>query len=136
LTEEWEVALTEIHYPYSWNNVQGNFVNPFYLRNHELHEVWENLPIPPGHYSTITDIIAKMNELVDNGRFKDDVKFSYNTLSTCRKVTVQLQNSTEVFFGDIRYVLEFFLEKKLFQTPLLLKEKQTWSMLSRSFHLL
>jgi hypothetical protein len=73
LTGEWEVALTEIHYPHSWNNVQGNFRNPFYLRNHKLYGVWEDLPIPPSHYSTIADIIAKMNQLVDNGLFKDDV---------------------------------------------------------------
>ena len=36
LTGDWEVALTEIHYPHSWNNVQENFENRFYLRNKEL----------------------------------------------------------------------------------------------------
>ena len=25
LSGDWEVALTEIHNPHSWNNVQGNF---------------------------------------------------------------------------------------------------------------
>ena len=55
-----------------------------------------------------------MNELVDNGRFKDDVKFSYDTLS--KKVTVQLQNSTEVFFGDIGYMLGFSPEKAISNT--------------------
>ena len=39
LTGYWEVALTEIHYPQSWNNVQENFENRFYLRNQEFSEV-------------------------------------------------------------------------------------------------
>ena len=106
LTGEWEVALTEIHYPHSWNNVQGNFQNRFYLRNKELSGVWEAQIIPPGHYSSIADVIAKMNELVDNGdRFKDDVKFSYDPLR--RIVTVHLQNSAEVYFSDIGQMLGF-----------------------------
>ena len=35
LTGDWEVALTEIHYPHSWNNVQRNFVK-FKISNHKL----------------------------------------------------------------------------------------------------
>ena len=106
LTEDWEVALTEIHYPHSWNNVQGNFQGRFYVRNQELSGVWEVLIIPPGHYASIEAILLKMKELVDNEkRFTDDVRFSYDTLS--RKVTVHLQNNAELFFGDIGYVLGF-----------------------------
>ena len=55
LTGYWEVALTEIHYPHSWNNVEGNFGNRFFLQNQELSGVWEALIIPPGHYSAIED---------------------------------------------------------------------------------
>ena len=106
LTEDWEVALTEIHYPHSWNNVQGNFQDRFYVRNQELDGMWEAMIVPPGHYSSITDVITKMKELVDNEkRFTDDVRFSYDTLS--RKVTVHLQNNAELVFGDIGYVLGF-----------------------------
>ena len=57
LTGDWEVALTEIHYPHSWNNVQENFENRFYLRNQEFSEVWEALIIPRGHYSSVVDVI-------------------------------------------------------------------------------
>ena len=106
LTGEWEMALTEIHYPHTWNNVHGNFWNRFYLRNQELEGMWEAMITPPGHYSSIEDMLQTMNELVNNKeRFKDDVKFSYNTVT--RKVTVQLQNNTEIYFGDVGYVLGF-----------------------------
>ena len=110
LTGDWELALTEIHYPHSWNNVRGKFQNRFYLRNQESFRIWMALIIPPGHYSYVEDILSKMNELVDNEkRFSDDVKFSYDTLT--RKVTVHLQNDAELYFGDIGYVLGFSTEE-------------------------
>ena len=106
LTGDWELALTEIHYPHNWNNVRENFQNRFYLRNQESFGIWEALIIPPGHYSSIEDILSKMNELVDNEKsFTDDVNFSYDTLT--RKVTVHLQNDAELYFGHIGYVLGF-----------------------------
>ena len=87
LTGEWELALTEIHYLHGWKNVPGTFQNRFYLRDQQLSGVWESVIIPPGHYSSIEDILSKMKDLVDKEkRFSDDVKFSYDTLS--RKVTV------------------------------------------------
>ena len=62
--------------------------------------------IPPGYYSSIDDVIAKMNELVDIEKgFKDNVKFSYDSLS--RKVTVHLQNNLEIDLGNIGYMLGF-----------------------------
>ena len=60
LTSDWEVSLTEIHYPHSWNNVQRNFQDRFYLRNQELQGMWEPLIIPPGHYSSVADLITVM----------------------------------------------------------------------------
>ena len=129
LTGDWEVALTEIHYPHSWNNVQGNFQNRFYLRNRELEGTWDSMIIPPGHYSSIQDVLEKMNELVDSEkRFKDDVKFSYDSLS--RKVTVQLQNNAEVYFGDIGYTLGFSAEEIISKTSTAEREAD----LEHSFH--
>ncbi|KAL9973271.1 hypothetical protein ACROYT_G019701 [Oculina patagonica] len=70
--------------------------------------------LPPGHYSSIEDILLKMKELVDNEkRYGDNVKFTYDKLS--RKVTVHLQNNTELFFDDIGYLLGF-PPKQIFST--------------------
>ena len=115
LTRDWEVALTEIHYPHSWNNVQGNFNDRFYVRNQELSEVWEVLIIPPGHYASVEAILSKMKEFVDNEkRSTDDVRFSHDALS--RKVTVHLQNNTEVYFSDIGQMLGFSPNKVISRT--------------------
>ena len=106
LEGEWEVALTEIHYPHSWNNVQGNFLNRFFLHNQEQREVWEVIIIPPGHYSSIDDLITTINEAVSKkDRFKDDVKFSYDSLN--RKVTIGLQNNAEIALENIGHILGF-----------------------------
>ena len=106
LTRDWEVALTEIHYPHSWNNVQGNFQDRIYLRDQELDGMWEPLIVPPGHYSSVADLITKINEVVDeDDRFKDELQLSFETLN--RKVTVHLQNKTEVYFSDIGQMLGF-----------------------------
>ena len=105
LAGEWKVALTEIHYPHSWNNIRGDFMNRILLPNEDF-PIWEVLIIPPGHYSTIEDVIAKMDELVaKDQRFKDDVKFTYDSFS--RKVTVHLENNTEISLRDISYLPGF-----------------------------
>ena len=115
LEGDWEVALTEIHYPHSWNNVQGNFMNRFYLRNQDVGGVWEPLITPPGHYSSIEDILKKMNELVeDKKRFKDDVKFSYDSFT--RKVTIHLQNNSEIDLQNIGYMLGFSAPRVISKT--------------------
>ena len=115
LTGEWEVALTEIHYPHSWNNVQGNFENRFYLRNQELDSMWEALIVPQGYYSSVADLITKFNEVVSaNDRFKDQVQLSLDTLN--RKGTVHLQNKTEVYFSDIGQMLGFSPNKVISRT--------------------
>ena len=115
LTGDWEVALTEIHYPHSWNNVQGNFENRFYLRNQELDDMWEPLIVPQGHYSSVAGVITRINEAVSaNNRFKDEVQLSLDTLN--RKVTVHLQNKVEVYFSDIGQMLGFLAKEVISKT--------------------
>lgn len=71
-------------------------MNRILLRNEEF-PIWGVLIIPSGHYCTVEDFIAKMNELVTtNQRFKDDVKFTFDPRR--RKVTVHAQNNTEIHF--------------------------------------
>ena len=129
LSGDWEVALTDIHYPHGWNNIQGGFRNRFYLRNQELDGMWEALIVPPGLYSSITDVIAKVNEVVgEDDRFKDDVQFSFDTLN--RKVTVHLQNGAEVYFSDIGQILGFSSNTRISNTSIAEREAD----LEEGFH--
>ena len=49
-----------------------------------------------------------------NGRFKDEVQLSFDTLS--RKVTVHLQNKVEVYFSDIGQTFGFSPNKVISRT--------------------
>ena len=71
--------------------------------------------IPPGYYASIEAILSRIKELVDNEKlFNDYVRFSHDTQS--RRVTVQLQNNAELFFGDVGYVLRFSPKEVISQT--------------------
>ena len=59
--------------------------------------MWEALLVPSGHYSSVAEVITKINEVVSaNDGFKDEVQLSLDTLN--RKVTVHLQNKVKVYF--------------------------------------
>ena len=77
--------------------------------------MWEPLIVPPGHYSSVADVITKINEVVSaNNRFKDEVQLSLDTLN--RKVTVHLQNKVEVYFSDIGQMLGFLPKEVISKT--------------------
>ena len=135
LTGDWEVALTEIHYPHSWNNVQENFENRFYLRNQELDGMWEALIVPPGHYSSVADVITKINEVVSsNGRFKDEVQLSFDTLNRKSDRTLT-KYSRSVFFRH-RANAGIFAKRSYFQNFYRRQRSGLRSRLSRSLRLL
>ena len=72
----------------------------------QLVGMWEPLIVPPGHYSSVADLITKIKEVINvNCRFKDELQLSFDTLN--RKVTVHLQNKMEVYFSDIGQMLGF-----------------------------
>ena len=119
------MALTEIHYPHSWNNIQQF---RFYVRNEKLDGVWDSLGMLPGHCSSVEDVLQKMKELVDNeNRYTDDVRFSYDNLSnvdayqrrdnnsdTAGKVENETRQQMNNLFQRLCSVRSFLLSRKLF----------------------
>lgn len=107
LTGDWEVALTEIQYPHTWNNVHSDFWNRFYIQDGTDRRPIpiEVCIVPPGHYKTVQSLLGAITEQVQKSTFKDDVSFTYEELS--RKVTVHLQNDTHVIFNEIGAMLGF-----------------------------
>ena len=111
LTDEWEVALTEIHYPHSWKNVRGDFWNRFYIKQGDDVKAYI---VREGHYSSVQSIVNAMNTLIDNTRHKGKVNFYYDTLT--RKITLYLQDNRTLFFSDIGPALGFPQEELISQT--------------------
>jgi len=102
LKGDWEVALTEIQYPHSWQTVRKDPHNHIYLGKQKFDEV---VIIPNGHYSTLRSVIDSMNNQVNKSRYKDKANFTYNDLT--RKVTVDLEKGNQVFFGDLSTMMGF-----------------------------
>jgi len=103
LVDDWEVAVTEIQYPHTWNNVHGDSKwNRFYVKKGIR---FEGYAIPPGHYTSIEKIVEKMNGLVGESFYKGDVLFKYDRLD--RKITIHAENGVQVFFSDVGLMLGF-----------------------------
>ena len=106
LSGDWEVALTEIQCKKNWHNIRGNFsYNVFYVRSPRKKSLIDRITIPPGHYHTLQEVIHQMNEAVNSEGYDKDVVLTYSELT--RKVTVQLNNGTELLFGQIGPQLGF-----------------------------
>lgn len=113
LTGDWEVALTEIQYPHSWNNVREiHLQNHFYVG--KIDEMPTVCTLPAGHYSSLKSIIDKLNGIIKATKFKDKVEFSYEELN--RKVTAHVEKGYRVFCGHIRTMLGFNTEDYITKT--------------------
>ena len=117
---DWEVALTEIQYKKHWHNIRENFGNVFYVRAPKKKSLIDRVTIPPGHYHTLQEVIHQMNEAVKSEGYEKDVVFSISELS--RKVTVQLNNRTELLFGQIGPQLGFSEGQNLSGTAMAKRE--------------
>ena len=68
--------------------------------------MWEPLIVPPGHYSSVADLLTKINAVINmNDRFEDELQLSFDTLN--RKVTIHLQKKVEMYFSDMRQMLGY-----------------------------
>ena len=114
------MALTEIQYKKNWHNIR-NFYNVIYVQAPRIGRI----SIPPGHYHTPQEVILNINEAVKREGFEKNFVFSYDEFS--RKVTVQLNNGTEI--GP---QLGFSYNKLLSKTAMARKEAD----LNMALHLL
>ena len=70
LSEDWEVAMTRIIYPYTWQNVGENQLSYTLLCKTDP-EPWKlNIPVPSGIYRTVKDVIHGMTKGLHN-RLRD-----------------------------------------------------------------
>ena len=96
LMDDWEVAITEIQYPHSWNNVHDKKWNRFYVLEGITAEYFD---LPPGHYSSVTKIIENLNDALKGSKYEKRVWFSYEELS--RKITIHIEDGLKVLFADV-----------------------------------
>lgn len=94
LSGDWEVALSEIQYPHTWNNVRIPY-NVFYTRRNG--GIPNSVSIPAGYYKSVQKILKAMMEAMDPST-KRDLALTYNSIT--RHVTVEVKNNLEILLGD------------------------------------
>ena len=81
LSEDWEVAMTRIIYPYTWQNVGENQLS-YTLLCKTGPEPWKlNIPVPIGIYRTVKDVIHGMTKGLHN-RLRDIYLKSDKTITS------------------------------------------------------
>ena len=97
LVGQWEVAISEIHYPSMYQTVtKGNFR----FSDKKLSKWSKFYYLEPGRYSSITDIVEAMNDLIQERQ---------NHSESC--ITVKVSRRTqkkEIYLADERSGLAFF----------------------------
>ncbi len=97
LKGKWEVAITEIHYPFSWYNITGKNNSFTYS---EFGRTQTHARITPGYYKSIHEIVdAIKQEMTDTGR--DNVKVMLNNYTG--RVHIELKESAFIYFDDELY---------------------------------
>lgn len=108
LSDEWEVAITEIQYPHSWNNIHGkNKWNRFYVEKGLSVNYFD---LPAGHYNSPKSLVKGLNRTLKGSAYEKEVSFTYDKLT--RKVTLTLNGGLKVFFAEIGTLLGFDINQR------------------------
>jgi hypothetical protein len=112
LPGQWEVALTELHYPHTWSTLRRR-VQQTYLYTIGS-SPYQTVVLKETQYSSINQLTKALNAGMSK-ETQTKVKYSYNRSS--RKVLVDLKHVTTVWFtGELATVLRFdqntLIEKK------------------------
>ena len=107
LDGEWEVALAEIQYPRTWNNVRHK-QNWIYCKKSK-DPFWNAEKIPQGFYSDVYTLIKIINSTITKQGAQDNINLSFDDLSG--KVTIEIKNGAELYLtDDIAVILGFEIE--------------------------
>ena len=106
LEGEWEVALAEIQYPRTWNNV-GERQNRVYVFP-AAGKLPQAKSIPEGYYADIKTLIENINQAIASAgkEASENIKFSYDGLSG--RVLIEIKNGAKVsFLDDLAVIMGF-----------------------------
>jgi len=123
LDGEWEMALVEIQYPYSWNNLNGgdsprmggNWILINMHRKNKYFQGMIDIGVPPGAYANIEELLDAIEQAIQDWKTPEGVSFlhrqvklSYNKLR--KRVTLKVDNRAikGVILGTtLQYMLGF-----------------------------
>ncbi|CAB4027108.1 Hypothetical predicted protein [Paramuricea clavata] len=115
LPGQWEVALTELHYPHTWSTLKRGVQQTFLYKIGS--SPYQTVVLKETQYSSIEQLTKALNAGMSK-ETQTKVKFSYNRSS--RKVLIDVKHDTTVWCtGELATVLGFDQDTLI--------EKKTWS---------
>ena len=107
---KWEVALSEIQFQHTWYNIrEGRNVIVKDLNSHENETVGvkTKITIPAGHYSSVEDILSKLNRNNYTEKNSQSIHYHFNALSQRTIITIPKQSILNMNGSDIAHCLGF-----------------------------
>lgn len=102
LEGEWEVGLSEILYPHSWNNVRKG-KNTFSYDVGDGQMIEETVEV--GHYESLGELCKAIHDKVPQ-KVKENVSFNYRQMN--HHVSIKVKNQVKLkLMGDIAVILGF-----------------------------
>jgi hypothetical protein len=93
LTGQWEVALTELHYPHTWSTLKRGVQQTFLYKIGS--SPYQTVVLEETQYSSIEQLTKALNAGMSKETLKK-VKFNY--IRSSRKVLVDVKHDTTVWF--------------------------------------
>ena len=92
LGSDWECCLKEIHYPQSWNTLDGDKGNVYI---HNLNQnTWETKTLPTCHYESKQQVIDAMNKMLS------ELMVTLELLTTSQIVGFNLPSELELVYSE------------------------------------
>ena len=101
LKNQYEVGLSEIQYPHTWETFRDSTDYKVSYRKVDV-STTETVTISAGHYKTIPDLIDELNrEFVREFKDEEDIhiRFSYNAISRTVKMSCKNIHSVYISMG-------------------------------------
>lgn len=102
----WEVGLSEIHFPFNWNNIKNGYV--LYKTSYEGTKV-TRLDLPAGYYPSIKSILTTIEKLLRDfdKRSKRSVEISYDKISDTVTLEVKAAQVEISLSNELSNILGF-----------------------------
>lgn len=111
LKGEWEVGLSEIHYPRTWHNIQGEDVHITFESNENPTRY---LKLDPGKY-TASQLTEALNALFQSITTGSPPKFIFNNIT--QKISVVIKETAKVWITKELSIVLGFAGLSYFQGP-------------------
>ena len=97
--DKWEVAMSDLHYPNTWNNVIDAFVT---VKRDNLPDL--KISMPDGKYLSLSDVLYRLNLEISNGGI-ENVSFSHRQITNKIVIYINRDDLTLTFNSNLCYLL-------------------------------